>query len=42
MSATGGLATEATTFYKRLAARLADKNNGSTRTHLPWHGYAAD
>ncbi len=39
LSATGGLATEATTFYKRLSACLADKWEQSTPP--PWPGSAA-
>ncbi len=36
LSATGGLATEATTFYKRLSACLADKWEQSYSTTLAW------
>ena len=36
MSATGGLAAEATTFYKRLAACLADKWEKSYSSTMAW------
>ena len=36
LSATGGLAAEATTFYKRLAARLADKWEQSYSKTMAW------
>ena len=36
LSATGGLANEATTFYKRLASRLATKWDHSYSTTMSW------
>ena len=38
LSATGGMANEATHFYKRLTSRLAEK--WASHTAPPWHGYS--